>query len=63
MNNWLSGLPFPRLMREVEIASYLVHNSSDPEDNFFLFDFEEFVARSESGLFVRPVFADIRGPR
>ena len=32
----------------------MVHDSRDPEDYFFLFDFEEFVARSESGIFVRP---------
>lgn len=51
----------PRLMREVEIAVYLVHNSRDPEDYFFLFDFEEFVARSESGIFVRPALRIFAG--
>lgn len=61
MSNWLSDLPMPRLMREVEIAVYLIHNSRDPEDYFFLFDFEEFVARSESGIFVRPALRIFAG--
>lgn len=47
-------LPLPSLMKEAEIAVYLVHNSRDPEDYFFLFDFEEFVDRSKGGFFVRP---------
>ncbi|MEM9392584.1 MAG: hypothetical protein AAGA38_01905 [Pseudomonadota bacterium] len=48
-------LPVLNLMKEAEIAVYMVHNSRDPEDYFFLFDFEEFVDRSRGGVFVRPV--------
>ncbi|MDJ0626921.1 MAG: hypothetical protein QNJ44_01575 [Rhodobacter sp.] len=48
----LPGLP--ELGREVEIPVYVVHNSADPEDYFFLFDFELFVERSRQGLFPRP---------
>ncbi len=51
----LAGLTLPTLGREAEIAVYLVHNSDDPEDYFFLFNFEEFAARSTTGIFVRPV--------
>jgi hypothetical protein len=51
----LSGLSLPALTREVEIAVYMVHNSDDAEDYFFLFDFAEFADRSRAGLFVRPV--------
>jgi hypothetical protein len=50
----LSGLSLPSLGREAEIAVYMVHNRDDAEDYFFLFDFEEFAARSRAGLFVRP---------
>jgi hypothetical protein len=59
--NWIKGLSdrmpelsLPTLGREAEIAVYLVHNSEDAEDYFFLFDFEEFVDRSKGGIFVRP---------
>ena len=48
----LPGLP--KLGREVAIPVYLIHNSADPEDYFFIFDFEEFVERSREGMFVRP---------
>jgi len=48
-------LAWPTLGREAEIAVYLVHNSEDAEDYFFLFDFEEFAERSSGGMFVRPV--------
>ncbi len=53
----LGALPefkLPALGSEVEIPVYLIHNSPDPEDYFFLFDFETFVDRSKSGMFVRP---------
>ncbi|MEL6532390.1 MAG: hypothetical protein AAFN09_08295 [Pseudomonadota bacterium] len=50
----LSGLALPALGKEAEIAVFLVHNSRDPEDYFFLFDFEEFADRSRAGIFVRP---------
>jgi hypothetical protein len=51
----LSGLSLPTLGKETEIAVYMVHNSDDAEDYFFLFDFEEFADRSRAGIFVRPV--------
>jgi len=44
----------PQLGRMVDIPVYLVHNSDDPEDYFFIFDFELFVEQSRQGLFVRP---------
>lgn len=56
----LSEIPMPRLPslptlgREVEIPVYVIHNSEDAEDYFFIFDFEEFVGRSREGMFVRP---------
>ena len=52
--NSLPELRLPKLGREVTIPVYLVHNSPDPEDYFFIFDFEEFVEASRSGIFVRP---------
>lgn len=51
----------PTLGREAEIAVYLIHNSNDAEDYFFLFDFEEFVDRSKGGIFVRPVLRVFAG--
>lgn len=54
-------MSLPTLGREAEIAVYLVHNSSDAEDYFFLFDFEEFVDRSKEGIFVRPVLRVFAG--
>lgn len=57
----LPDLKWPELTKEVKIAVYLIHNSTDPEDYFFLFDFEEFVDRSKSGLFARPVIQIFAG--
>ncbi|MEJ6391366.1 hypothetical protein [Gymnodinialimonas ulvae] len=51
----------PTLGREAEIAVYLIHNSGDAEDYFFLFDFEEFVDRSKGGIFVRPALRVFAG--
>ncbi len=51
----------PDLSRKAEISVFLVHNSRDPEDYFFLFDFEEFVDRSNGGYFVRPVLRVFAG--
>ncbi len=48
------SLELPTLTREVEIPVYVVHNSPDAEDYFFLFDFERFMERSKRGWFVRP---------
>lgn len=52
--NALPEVTMPSLGREVEIPVYVIHNSADPEDYFFLFDFEVFVERSKEGMFVRP---------
>lgn len=57
----LPDLTLPSLTKEAEIAVYMVHNSRDAEDYFFLFDFEEFAARSGSGIFVRPVLRVFAG--
>ncbi|MEX0283534.1 MAG: hypothetical protein AB3N23_02890 [Paracoccaceae bacterium] len=57
----MKEVPLPRLKREAEIAVYLIHNSPDAEDYFFLFDFEEFVERSQGGVFVRPVLKVFAG--
>ena len=54
-------LKIPDLTTRAEISVYLVHNSRDPEDYFFLFDFEEFVDRSNGGYFVRPVIRIFSG--
>lgn len=55
-SNRLSGLKhaLPEFSKTVTIPVYLVHTSDDPEDYFFLIDFEDFVEKSRSGLFVRP---------
>ena len=50
----LPQISLPKLGREVEIPVYLIHNSADAQDYFFIFDFEQFVERSRSGMFVRP---------
>jgi hypothetical protein len=44
----------PRLAREVSVPVYMIHNSADAEDYFFIFDFEEFVEQTRIGVFVRP---------
>ena len=59
--DWLGALELPKLTKEAEIAVYMVHNSMDPEDYFFLFDFEEFAERSQTGLFVRPALRIFTG--
>ncbi|MBB5516768.1 hypothetical protein FHS89_002810 [Rubricella aquisinus] len=48
------SVEMPTLTRDADIDVYLVHNSLDPEDYFFQFDFEQFMERSKRGLFVRP---------
>ena len=48
------GLRMPTLGKTVDIPVYIIHNSADAEDYFFIFDFEQFVERSRSGMFVRP---------
>ncbi len=50
----MSKPEMPQLGRMIDIPVYLVHNSDDPEDYFFIFDFELFVEQSRQGLFVRP---------
>ena len=54
IGDWVRGWSLPTLTRDAEIAVYMVHNSRDAEDYFFLFDFEMFVDRSSGGFFVRP---------
>ena len=44
----------PTLGREVELPVYVIHNSADAEDYFFIFDFEAFVEQSRQGRWVRP---------
>lgn len=48
------GLGMPSLGKTVDIPVYVIHNCADAEDYFFIFDFEQFVERSRSGMFVRP---------
>ncbi len=50
----VSDIKLPKLGSEADIPVYMVHNSTDPEDYFFLFDFELFVDRSRAGIFVKP---------
>ncbi len=50
----VGGIELPKLGTEVEIPVYLVHNSPDAEDYFFIFDFEQFVEAARKGLFARP---------
>jgi len=57
----LPNLDLRSLPREAELAVYMVHNSRDPDDYYFLFDFEEFVDRSNAGLFVCPALRILAG--
>ncbi|MDX8349520.1 hypothetical protein SLH49_16170 [Cognatiyoonia sp. IB215446] len=50
----LPNVKMPTLGKNIDIPVYVIHNSADPEDYFFIFDFEQFVERSRSGMFVRP---------
>lgn len=50
----VQGFELPKLGTEVEIPVYVIHNSLDAEDYFFIFDFEQFVEASRKGLFARP---------
>ncbi|MBI1493288.1 hypothetical protein [Halocynthiibacter styelae] len=59
--DYLPEFKLPEMTREAEIAVYMVHNSAGAEDYVFLFDFEEFKARSEAGMFVRPVIRIFAG--
>ena len=51
----VQGFELPKFGTEVEIPVYVVHNSLDAEDYFFIFDFEQFVEASRKGLFARPI--------
>jgi hypothetical protein len=44
----------PSVGKTVEVPVYVIHHGPGAEDYFFVFDFEEFVARTREGLFVRP---------
>lgn len=50
----LPAVKMPSLGKPVDIPVYVIHNAADAEDYFFIFDFEQFVERSRSGMFVRP---------
>ncbi|CTQ49616.1 hypothetical protein [Jannaschia donghaensis] len=50
----LPEVRMPSLGRKVDIPVHVIHNSPDAEDYFFIFDFEQFVERSRTGLFVQP---------
>ncbi|WP_342075245.1 hypothetical protein [Yoonia sp. SS1-5] len=52
--NQLPEVKWPTLGKTVDIPVYVIHNSADAEDYFFIFDFEQFVERSRQGMFVRP---------
>ncbi|MEL7115684.1 MAG: hypothetical protein AAGP08_08840 [Pseudomonadota bacterium] len=57
MNRAEDALPqidVPSLGKEVALPVYVVHNSRDAEDYFFIFDFEHFVEGTRAGWFVRP---------
>ncbi|MEM6636136.1 MAG: hypothetical protein AAF667_09615 [Pseudomonadota bacterium] len=54
LRDQLPAMTLPTIGRAVQIPVYMIHNSPDAEDYFFIFDFEEFVERSRGGLFVRP---------
>lgn len=58
---WSAVPAMPTLGREVKIPVYVIHNSGDAEDYFFIFDFEEFVERSRGGMFVRPKLEIVAG--
>lgn len=47
-------LELPALGKPVDIPVYVIHNSADAEDYFFIFDFEQFVELSRAGVFVKP---------
>lgn len=44
----------PDLMSRVDLPVYMIHMAPGPDDYYFVFDFEELVARSREGGFVRP---------
>jgi hypothetical protein len=50
----LPTFEMPTLGRDVALPVYLIHNSEDAEDYFFIFDFEQFVEQTRNGVFVRP---------
>lgn len=50
----LPQIELPQIGQEVALPVYVIHNSIDPEDYFFIFDFERFVEATQQGWFVRP---------
>ncbi len=54
IGGYVPELKMPKLGKTVDVPVYVIHNSPDPEDYFFIFDFEQFVERSRGGIFVRP---------
>lgn len=50
----LKSLQLPDFGKTVDVPVYLIHTGPEAETYFFIFDFEEFVEKGQSGLFVRP---------
>lgn len=50
----LGEIEVPTIGREVKLPVYVIHNSTDADDYFFIFDFEQFVEQTRNGVFVRP---------
>jgi hypothetical protein len=61
MPEWPS-MPSFKIGRERAFPVHVVHNSGNPEDYFFSFDFDAFFEGSkDTGMFTRPVFHVIAG--
>ncbi|MCK0120885.1 hypothetical protein MWU61_10055 [Loktanella sp. F6476L] len=54
VKSMVPSLAWPQLGRVVDVPVYIIHNSPEVEDYYFIFDFEEFVESSRRGVFVRP---------
>ncbi|MEM6372874.1 MAG: hypothetical protein AAF727_08870 [Pseudomonadota bacterium] len=54
IRNALPEIELPSIGRQVKLPVYMIHNSVDADDYFFIFDFEQFVEQTRNGVFVRP---------
>jgi len=52
--NSLPSFQMPTLGSKIDLPVYVIHNGPYKENYFFIFDFEQFVERSKTGMFVRP---------